>query len=183
MRADAATVLGVARDDEHRFSKVARDSITLVAGWGVEGDAHAGATVRHRSRVAADPTQPNLRQVHLLHAEFFALAAEQGYDLAVGDLGENILTSGLDLLSLPRDTHLHLGEEAVVRMTGLRNPCQQIDDFRRGLLKVAVGRGDGDQVVRRAGVMGVVVASGRVEPGDPIRVVLPSEPHQRLERV
>ena len=174
---------GVARDDDHRFSKVPCAEIVLVAGIGVEGDAHAGRTVQHRSRVAADPTQPNLRQVHLLASEFFELAAQEGFELAPGDLGENVLTAGIDLLALPRDTRLALGPDARVRLTGLRNPCLQIDSFRPGLLKVAVTRGDDGEVVRRTGVMAVVEHGGRVAPGDAVRVELPEEPHQPLERV
>lgn len=177
------TVVSVSRDEAHRFSKVPRERITLVEGHGVRGDAHAGATVQHRSRVAADPTQPNLRQVHLLQSEFLAMARESGFEVGPGDLGENILTSGLDLLGLPRETLLQIGPEAVVRVTGLRNPCLQIDNFRKGLLGLAVGRGDDGETVRRAGVMGVVVAGGIVTAGDRIGVVLPPGPHHHLVRV
>src|SRR5689334_12950993 len=144
-------VLGVSKDGQHRFSKQPCESITLLAGLGVAGDAHAGVTVQHRSRVAADPTQPNLRQVHLIQSEFFAEAREHGYELYPGSLGENVLTAGLDLLSLPRDTRLHLGEQAVVLVTGLRNPCQQINGFRPGLLNLAVSRGDNGEITRKAG--------------------------------
>lgn len=176
-------VRSVARSREHRFSKEPALSITLRAGFGVEGDAHAGATVQHRSRVAADPTQPNLRQVHLLHHEFLAYAREHGYDVKAGDMGENILTEGLDLLALPRDTLLRVGPDAVVRITGLRNPCRQIDHFRQGLLQLAVGRDADGSIVRRAGVMGVVTAGGTVSPGHQIHVDLPAPPHHRLDRV
>jgi MOSC domain-containing protein YiiM len=179
----AGKVVGLASDDRHRFSKEPRTTLTLLENHGVRGDAHAGATVQHRSRAAQHPSPPNLRQVHLLHSEFFDLAAEQGYRLTGGDLGENILTAGLDVLALPRDTVLHLGSHAAVRVTGLRNPCWQIDRFRKGLLRVAVSRGADGEVVRRTGVMGVVTASGSVELGDPIRVTLPPEPHAALERV
>ncbi len=183
MDTSQATVAAVASDAEHRFSKVPRDAIELLEGYGVEGDAHAGETVQHLSRVRRDPTEPNLRQVHLIPSEFFDLAREHGYVLSPGDLGENILTEGIDVLGLPRDTLLHMGPDAIVRVTGLRNPCAQIDRFRDGLLRVAVGRDDDGGVVLRAGVMGVVVASGRVAPGDQIRVELPAEPHHQLERV
>jgi MOSC domain-containing protein YiiM len=178
-----AVVLGVSKDCQHRFSKQPCESITLLEGLGVEGDAHAGSTVQHRSRVAADPTQPNLRQVHLIHSEFFDEAREHGYELAQGDLGENVLTTRLDLLSLSRDTRLHLGERAVVRVTGLRNPCQQINNFRSGLLKVAITRDVNGELVRRAGIMGVVERGGIVVPGDTIRVALPPGPHIPLDRV
>lgn len=178
-----AVVIGVAKDSTHRFSKVAGESIELVAGHGVVGDAHAGPTVKHRSRVAKDPTTPNLRQVHLIHREFHELAREHGYELGPGDLGENVLTSGVDLLDLPRGTLLRLGSDAIVRVTGLRNPCQQINDFRAGLLKLAVTRDEVGRIVRRTGVMSVVEVSGVVRPGDPIEVTLPAEPHERLEPV
>lgn len=176
-------VLGVSTDDEHRFSKVPRDVVTLVEDHGVLGDAHAGASVQHRSRVARDATAPNLRQVHLVHAELFDEARAQGYDLAQGDLGENILTSGVDLLDLPTGTRLLLGDDAIVRVTGLRNPCRQIDAFRSGLLKVTVGRDATGGVVRKAGVMSVVERGGDVRPGDGIGVELPDGPFRRLEPV
>lgn len=97
-----ATVISVSKSDEHTFSKQVLHSITLIAGDGVEGDAHCGKTVQHRSRVKADPTQPNLRQVHLIHSELFEELKEQGFDVAAADLGENITTRGIDLLSLPK---------------------------------------------------------------------------------
>lgn len=180
---DPAGVTAVSKDGQHRFSKQLCDQITLLKGIGVQGDAHSGVTVQHLGRVAQDPTQPNLRQVHLLHREFFDEAREEGYELAPGDLGENVLTQGLDLLSLSRDTLLHIGCQAVVRITGLRNPCAQIDGFRKGLLKVAVGRDEDGQVVRRAGIMGVVTTGGTIYPGDKIEVELPALPHQALEVV
>jgi MOSC domain-containing protein YiiM len=176
-------VVGVSKDAQHRFSKQACERVTLLAGLGVEGDAHLGVTVQHRSRVAVDPTQPNLRQVHLIHSEFFDEARAHGYELAQGDLGENVLTAGLDLLALPRDTRLHLGPEAIVRVTGLRNPCQQINDFRSGLLKVAITRDSDGSLVRKAGIMGVVERGGDVIPTDVIRVELPPPPHIPLDRV
>ena len=186
----------------HRFSKVPCDSITLAAGLGVVGDSHAGTLVQHRSRVRRDPNQPNLRQVHLIHAELFAEAAERGHQIGPGDLGENITTRGLALLSLPVGTRLHFGE-VVVRLTGLRNPCRQIDDFQPGLLKVVVARADGvassaeptltatggvdgldgSGIVRKAGVMGVVEHGGVVHPGHAIGVDLPERPHTALEPV
>ena len=176
-------VVGVSKDCHHRFSKQPCESITLLEGLGVDGDAHAGITVQHRSRAAAEPTQPNLRQVHLIHAQFFDEAREHGYELSQGTLGENVLTAGLDVLSLPRDTRLRLGEQAVARVTGLRNPCQQINNFRPGLLKVAVSRDESGELVCKAGIMGVVEHGGTVYPGDIIRVELPPEPHIPLGRV
>ncbi|HVB43151.1 MAG TPA: MOSC domain-containing protein [Streptosporangiaceae bacterium] len=178
-----ASVIGLAADSEHRFSKMPRSAITLVRDLGVRGDAHAGLTVQHLSRIAKDPSQPNLRQVHLLASEFFDEARAHGYELAAGNLGENILTRGIDLLGLPRGAMLRLGRRAVVRVTGLRNPCRQIDDFRSGLLKIAVKRGEDGTVVRRAGIMAVVATGGNVRLGDVIEVILPPEPHDRLEPV
>ena len=166
-----ARVVSVSSDDEHRFTKPRRDAITLVAGLGVEGDAHFGATVQHLSRVRRDPTQPNLRQVHLIHRELFE---EVGAEVAPGELGENITTEGIDLLGLPRGTVLRLGTDAVVEVTGLRNPCLQIDRFEPGLLKQVVGTDADGHTIRKAGVMGVVLAGGAVKPGDTIAVELPT---------
>ncbi len=175
-------VAAVARRMGHHFSKRTVDSIALLAGLGVEGDGHAGDTVQHRSRVRRDPTQPNLRQVHLLPAELFDELREQGYLVGPGELGENITTQGLDILALPRETLLGIGG-ATVEVTGLRNPCYQIDQFRRGVLSAVLGRDGDGMVVRRAGIMGVVTVGGRVAPGDPIEVVLPPAPHSPLEPV
>lgn len=176
-------VTAVSSSGEYTFTKPARDSITLLTGLGVEGDVHAGVTVKHRSRVAQDPTQPNLRQVHLIHQELFAELGEQGFAVAPGQLGENITTTGIDLLGLPVGTLLRIGEEAVVEVTGLRNPCLQIDNFQEGLLKKVVGRDEAGNIVRRAGIMSVVQAGGVVRPGDLITVELPDEPHRPLDRV
>ncbi|MET9954238.1 MOSC domain-containing protein [Streptomyces sp. NPDC006339] len=176
-------VTAVSSNGVYSFTKPNRDSITLLAGLGVEGDVHAGVTVKHRSRVAQDPTAPNLRQVHLIHAELFDEVAGAGFEVAPGDLGENITTRGVDLLGLPTGTRLHLGAEAVVEVTGLRNPCEQINGFRHGLLKQVVGRDENGQLVRKAGIMSVVVTGGEVRPGDAVRVELPAAPHRPLERV
>ncbi|MEV6162165.1 MOSC domain-containing protein [Streptomyces sp. NPDC052052] len=173
----------VSSNGTYAFTKPNRESITLLAGIGVEGDVHAGVTVKHRSRVAQDPTRPNLRQVHLIHEELFGELREAGFEVAPGDLGENVTTSGVDLLGLPVGTLLHLGREAVVEVTGLRNPCLQIDHFQEGLLKHVVGRDETGRIVRKAGIMGVVAVGGEVRPGDPIEVELPAGPHRRLERV
>lgn len=167
----------------HEFSKSPQSSVRLLEGLGVEGDAHCGPTVKHRSRVRRNPDQPNLRQVHLLHTELFDEVAQLGHPLRPGDMGENITTSGVDLLALPRDAVLLLGETAQVRVTGLRNPCWQIDAFSSGLLGHMVGVDEQGRTVRRAGVMAVVRRSGLVRAGDPITVVLPSPPHHRLDRV
>ncbi|MFD7862015.1 MOSC domain-containing protein [Streptomyces sp. NPDC057682] len=179
----SGTVTAVSRNETYSFTKPNRDSVTLLTGLGVEGDVHAGVTVKHRSRIAQDPTQPNLRQVHLIHAELFDELREAGYEITPGDLGENVTTRGIDLLGLPVGTRLHLGDEAVVEVTGLRNPCLQIDNFRTGLLKRVVGRDETGAVVRKAGIMSVVAVGGVVRPGDRIEVRLPAEPHRPLERV
>lgn len=174
------TVAAVSRSGEYTFTKPNQDAITLLAGLGVEGDVHQGVTVKHRSRVRRDPTQPNLRQVHLMHAELHDELTAAGFPIAPGQLGENVTTRGVDLLGLPTGTRLHLGPRAVVEVTGLRNPCPQIDAFRDGLLKLVVGRDEDGNVVRRAGIMSVVLVGGEVRPGDEIRVELPAEPHTPL---
>ncbi|MFI2104308.1 MOSC domain-containing protein [Isoptericola sp. NPDC019693] len=177
-----ASVVAVHASGVHGFSKPSVDRIVLVEGVGVVGDAHAGVTVQHRSRVARDASQPNLRQVHLIHAELFDLLAAAGHDVAPGDLEENVTTRGIDLLSLPVGTRLTVGD-AVVTVTGLRNPCQRINDFQPGLLKQLLRRGDDGEVVRLAGVMGIVSRGGVVRPGDVVDVVLPPPPHLPLTRV
>jgi len=176
-------VLAVPRSADHRFSKHAVPSVRLLAGLGVEGDAHCGTTVQHRSRVARDPTQPNLRQVHLIGAELFEELEREGYQVRPGDLGENITTRGVDLLALPTGTRLGLGSEAVVELTGLRNPCGQIDGFRTGLLSKVLDRGADGHLIRKAGVMAVVLEGGTVAGGDAVAIELPVEPHVPLERV
>jgi MOSC domain-containing protein YiiM len=167
----------------HDFSKSPQAEIELLEGLGVAGDAHCGTTVKHRSRVRRNPSQPNLRQVHLLQAELFDEVAVSGHPLRPGDMGENVTTTGVDLLALPRDTVLRLGDTAEVRLTGLRNPCWQIDSFQQGLLKHMLGVGEHGEIVRRAGVMAVVRRSGPVRAGDHVSVVLPDLPHHRLEKV
>ncbi|GAA1522904.1 MOSC domain-containing protein YiiM [Agromyces terreus] len=178
-----ASVASVSMDDAHRFSKPTRDEIRLVTGLGVEGDAHFGETVQHLSRVRRDPTSANLRQVHLIHAELLDELAADGYDVAPGALGENVLTRGVDLLGLPRGTRLRIGGGAEVEITGLRNPCTQIDQLGDGLMKRLVSRDDDGEVVRLAGVMAVVLAGGEVLPGDPITVTLPDGEHEPLQPV
>lgn len=198
-----AHVVAVSRDATHRFSKVPCGVITLVEGVGVAGDAHAGALVQHRSRMRRDPKQPNLRQVHLIHAELLGEARAAGHDVGPGSLGENILTKDLDLLSLATGTRLVIGD-AIVRLTGLRNPCRQINEYSAGLLKVVVARADGVasssdvdlnatrgaaesvdgvRIVRKAGVMAVVERGGDVRPDMPIQVVPPEEPRRPLAPV
>lgn len=177
-----ARVVAVHRDETHEFSKRTHDRITLVEGLGVEGDAHFGATVQHRSRVRQDPSQPNLRQVHLIHSELFDQLAVAGHVVKPGDLGENVTTTGIDLLGLPVGARLTIGD-AVIAITGLRNPCVQIERFQTGLLRQVVHVDDAGSTVRLAGVMGVVSRSGDIGPGDEIAVQLPPEPHFPLTRV
>lgn len=166
-------VLAVSRDSRHSFSKPRVDAITLVAGLGVEGDAHAGVTVQHLSRVRRDPSEPNLRQVHLIHAELIDDLVAEGFAVGPGTMGENVTTAGIDLLGLPTGATLHLGSQAVVRITGLRNPCAQLDDVGAGLMKRLVHRAPDGSTVRLAGVMGVVEAGGVVRAGDGIEVHQP----------
>jgi len=175
-------VVSVAKDEAHRFSKVPAESITLLAGFGVEGDAHCGVTVKHRSRVARDPTQPNLRQVHFVHAELFDELTGKGFMLSPGEIGENITTAGIDLLALPTGTVIRIGA-AAVEITGLRNPCQQLNDHKDGLTHAVLDRDEAGNLVRKAGIMGIVKAGGTVKPGDTIRIDLPPLPHRPLEKV
>ena len=178
-----ANVTSVARSPGHTFGKPAEESIRLLAGLGVEGDAHMGETVKHRSRVRQDPSQPNLRQVHLIHAELHDELRDAGFDVSAGQMGENVTTRGVDLLGLPAGTILHLGETASVEITGLRNPCKQLDGLQPGLMRAVLDRDVEGNLVRKAGVMGVVVAGGEVRPGDRVRVESPPGPHRPLEKV
>ena len=178
-----ASVVAVCARKGHHFSEPPLLSIRLLAGFGVEGDGHAGITVKHRARAARDPTLPNLRQVHLLHAELFAELAAAGFDIGPGEIGENITTRGLDLLALPAGARLHLGDTAVVELTGLRNPCVQLDRFRPGLMAALLGRDAQGGKLRKAGVMAVVLCGGDVRAGDAVAVELPAPPHRRLEVV
>lgn len=171
------TVIGVARDEEHRFGKVPQPRIRLIAGLGVEGDAHAGATIRHRSRRKKNPEVPNLRQVHLLQAELFEELAEKGFSVRAAEMGENVTTSDIDLLGLPRGAKLRLGAQAVVKLTGLRNPCWQIDaNIGKGAMEATLDRAPDGTLVRKAGVMAIVIEGGEIAPGDAIEVLeLPEE--------
>ncbi|HEY0168492.1 MAG TPA: MOSC domain-containing protein [Jatrophihabitans sp.] len=181
MSNEQPSVVAVSLDDRHRFSKKPVEQITLIAGHGVEGDAHAGATVKHRFQMRRDKTQPNLRQVHLMHAELFDELAGQGFEVEPGQLGENVTTRGLDLLTLPAGTLLRMGPEAVVQVTGLRDPCVLIDKFQHGLLKAVIERDGDGRLIGKAGIMGVVVHGGPVSPADPVTVELPAPPHVALE--
>jgi MOSC domain-containing protein YiiM len=174
------SVIAVSLRAGHHFSKTPGLGIRLLTGLGVAGDAHMGATVKHRSRVRKDPSAPNLRQVHLMHAELFEELRGKGFVVQPGDLGENVTTSGIDLLALPTGTRLHLGAHAIVEVTGLRNPCVQIDNFQNGLMAATLDKDAGGNLVRKAGIMSIVIADGDVQPGDAIGVELPALPHRPL---
>ncbi len=179
----APKVVSVSLSQGHTFSKVVVDSVELIAGEGVSGDAHAGKTVKHRSRVAKDPSQPNLRQVHLMHNELFTELAQKGYDIKPGQLGENITIEGVDLLALPEGKRMSIGPDAEIQITGLRNPCSQIDNFKQGLLKEVLEKKADGSLVRKAGVMAIVLQSGIVAPGQTINIQFPTPPFKQLERV
>ena len=176
-------VISVSCSGVHNFSKQNQEYIRLIAGLGVENDAHMGITVKHRSRVAQDPTQPNLRQVHLIHAELFDELQLSGFNVAPRQMGENITTRGINLLGLPTNTRLYIGNKAIIEVTGLRNPCVQIDQFQAGLLSKVVSRDEHGGLIRKAGIMGIVLASGQIAPGDDIHIELPLQPYRPLDRV
>ncbi|MDP1875354.1 MOSC domain-containing protein [Phenylobacterium sp.] len=182
MTAALPRVTHVASRPGHSFSKTLQPAILLIAGLGVEGDGHAGTTVQHRSRVARDPTQANLRQIHLMAGELHDELNSAGFDLGPGDLGENLTTRGIDLIGLSAGTRLHLGQAAVVEITGLRNPCIQLDAFRPGLMAACLGRDDAGRLVRKAGVMGIVLTGGEVRPEDAIVIESPAV-FRALEKV
>jgi len=173
------SVVAVSRSASHDFSKPAVGSITLIEGWGVEGDAHAGATAQHLYVVKKDPTRANLTQVHLIQQELFVELADR-FVVGPGELGENVTTSGVDLLSLPLGTRIHLGATAIVEVTGLRSPCSKINAYQGGLMKALVAKDDDGCIIRKSGVMSIVVAGGEVLPGDALRVELPDGPHLPL---
>ncbi len=178
-----ATVTAVARSSGHTFTKPTEAVIHLVAGLGVEGDAHQGETVKHRSRVKRDPTVPNLRQVHLMHAELHDELNGKGFAVKAGDLGENVTTRGVDLLGLPTGARLRIGSAAIVEVTGLRNPCYQLDNFQQGLMAATLDRDADGNLIRKAGIMAVVLTGGEVRAGDAIEVELPAGEHRPLEAV
>jgi MOSC domain-containing protein YiiM len=178
-----ATVTAVSCSPTHSFHKAAVDRIRLLAGLGVEGDAHLGEKVRHRSRTRQVPLPPNLRQVHLIHGELHDELNAAGFDVAPGQMGENITTRGLDLLGLPVGARLRLGDRAVIEVTGLRNPCAQLDRFRKGLMQATLERDAEGRLVRKAGIMAIVLVAGDVHAGDPIAIELPPPPWRALEPV
>ena len=179
----SARVIAVNLSATHTMAKRSQLRIRLVEGLGVDGDAHSGATVKHRSRVRQAPSQPNLRQVHLIHAELHDELRVKGFEIAPGQMGENITTRGIDLLALPKGTVLHIGDEAIVEVTGLRNPCAQLDGLYPGLMNAVLDRDAEGSLVRKAGIMGVVLKSGTVKPSDAITVRIPELPWEKLDRV
>lgn len=183
VRNSGAIVTAVSCSATHTFSKSTQASIRLSTALGVEGDAHLGETVKHRSLVRRDPSRPNLRQVHLIHAELHDELREAGFAVSAGQIGENITTRGIDLLRLPTGTRLHIGDAAVVEVTGLRDPCRQLDGFLPGLKSAVLGRDERGNLIRKCGVMAIVLAAGTISPGDLIRVGLPPEPHRPLDKV
>ncbi|NKB22637.1 MAG: MOSC domain-containing protein [Alphaproteobacteria bacterium] len=180
---NAGSVIAVARDGGHNFSKPTCDNIKLVSGLGVEGDAHFGKTVQHLYRIKKDPDVPNLRQIHLIHSELHDELRGKGFAISPGDMGENITTQGLDILDLPCGTILKIGEQAAIEITGLRNPCYQLNDFRDGLMKACLDKAADGSVIFKSGIMGVIVQDGTVKPGDQIQIELPAEPYIPLDLV
>jgi MOSC domain-containing protein YiiM len=183
MEPNEPDVFAVSRSDKHTFSKVNVDSIELVYDFGVVGDAHAGKKVKHLYLAKKDPSRKNIRQVHLIPMELLDEMQNKGYPVLPGQLGENITTRGIDLAGLPVGTRLRIGDVAIVQLTALRNPCVQIEQFRKGLLKELVFKNEQGETIRKAGVMGVVLAGGQVKPKDKIEVVLPDMPHSELEYI
>lgn len=179
----SGAVKAAACDAGHNFSKPVCDSINVVTGLGVEGDAHFGKLVQHLYRIKKDPSVPNLRQIHLIHSELHEELRGKGFDISSGEMGENITTQGIDLLGLPKGAVLKVGDEAAIEVTGLRNPCYQLNDFRDGLMKACLDKAEDGSVIFKSGIMGVIVKDGTVRPGDPISVVLPDEPHIPLDLV
>lgn len=180
---NSPTVISTSKSSAHTFHKFLCPSIRLLEGLGVEDDAHLGTTVKHRSRVAQDPNQPNLRQVHLIHAELFEELAEKGFNIQPGDMGENITTIGIDLLSLPKHTLLRIGKAAEIMVTGLRNPCIQLESLGKGLMKAVLDHDEQGNLIRKAGIMAVVTKTGKIGVGDEIKVQLPTPPFEKLDRV
>jgi len=183
MKSTTHKIIAVCKNAEHTFSKQPQVMIELIEGLGVKGDAHAGATVKHRSRVRADASQPNLRQVHLIHSELHQELEAKGFDVKPGDMGENITTAGIDLLALPVDTVLHCGNDAKIKITGLRNPCSQLDKFQPGLMKAVIEKDTNGNIIRKSGIMGIVLKSGIISADDLITIEWPEKPHKKLEKV
>ncbi len=175
--------MSVSLSEDHNFSKKTCSRITLLKGLGVEGDAHCGAKVQHRSRVAKNPDQPNLRQIHLLQSEILDELKGLGFSVQPGEMGENITTAGIDLISLPTNARIKIGNSAVIEIKGLRNPCSQINDFKKGLMNQFLAKDQTGNAVYKAGVMGIVLEGGEIARGDKISVSMPDGPHIKLQLV
>jgi MOSC domain-containing protein YiiM len=180
---DSPLVVAVCSSPNHNFSKFVREKIYIISGIGVENDVHSGKKVKHRSRVTQNPNQPNLRQVHLIHVELFEELKQKGFEISCGEIGENITTKNLDLLNLPRNTILEIGATAKIKVTGLRNPCYQLNDLQDGLMNAVLEINNNGELIRKAGIMGIVIKSGEIKAGDLIKIELPNEPFEKLERV
>lgn len=178
-----ATVIALSKSETHSFSKVNCEKLLLLEGLGIEGDAHMGKTVKHISRVKQDSAQPNLRQVHLIHSELFDEIELKGFHVNPGQIGENVTTHGIDLLSLPKGTILKIGADAAIEVTGLRNPCNQLNSIKEGLMNAVLGKDDNGTIILKAGIMGIVINGGEIHVKDTIEVVLPQQPYIKLERV
>jgi len=176
-------VIAVSKSGVHTFSKFNCKKITLLKGLGVEGDAHMGKLVKHRSRVVKDPSQPNLRQIHLIHSELFDELSKKGFNITEGQIGENITTREIELLKLPKNTVLSIGSTSKILVTGLRNPCKQLDSIQKGLMKAVLDKDEKGNLIRKAGIMGIVLEGGEVKIGDEISIELPNKPYLKLERV
>ena len=176
-------VTAVCTNSLHNFSKTIQTEIKLITMLGVEGDAHCGKYVKHQSRVKKNPKQINLRQVHLMQKELFDELLIEGFEIKPGDLGENITTSGIDLINLPKNTILNIGDQVQLKVTGLREPCWQIDSYNKGLLKKVVSKDQDGNIIRKTGVMTMVKSGGIVKKGDDIEVIMPKEPYYKLEVV
>ncbi len=177
------SVLSVSASPTHTMSNPVVESITLVEGLGVSDDAHNGTTVKHRSRVRRDPTQPNLRQVHLIHSELIEELRANGFVVESGTMGENVTTVGIDLLGLPRGARLKIGATAEIEITGLRNPCAQLDGLSEGLMQAVLDRDSDGELIRKSGVFGVVLTGGEVRAGDEISIEKPNRQHVPLSPV
>lgn len=176
-------VKALSRSAHHSMSKKNEESLQILTGLGVAGDAHMGEKVKHRSRVAKNPNQPNLRQVHLIHSELHSELLQKGFDIKAGEMGENITTEGIALLALPRNSILHIGAQVKIQVTGLRNPCDQLNGLQEGLMKAVLDKDKEGNLIRKAGIMGIVIQGGEIILGDPIEVSYPPKPYQALERV
>jgi len=176
-------IIALSKSEKYTFHKYNCEQIKLLKGLGVEGDIHMGKTVKHRSRVAHDPSQPNLRQVHLIHSELLEELKEKGFIVKPGELGENITTAGIDLLGLSKGTILEIGETVKIEITGLRNPCKQLNTFQSGLLKAVIDKDEEGNLIRKSGVMSIVLEGGVVNVNDEIAVKVPEGSHIPLEKV